>query len=107
MITSKQLVDYHILLRAQVSKDILSLELGFEHLNVLACKMELEFIPIWFQLDRVRPKNEESLHVVIESLIRAEDVDLLVDDKGPEISWAVIDSIQLFDEEVAEASEEG
>ena len=45
--------------------------------------MELEFIPIWSQLSRVRSENEESALVVTESLIRAKDLDHLVDDKGP------------------------
>ena len=92
--------------KGQVSEDMFGLGLAFEHLNVLACKMELEFIPIWFQLSRVRTENERSALVVTESLIRAEDVDDLVDDKGPEIAGAEFDSSRLFDEKVAEVSVE-
>ena len=90
----------------QVSEDMLGLGLVFEHLNVLACKMELEFIPIWSQLSRVRSENEESALVVTESLIRAKDLDHLVDDKGPEICRAEFDSSRLFNDEVAEVSVE-
>ena len=69
--------------------------------------MELEFILIWSQLNRFRTENERSVLVVVtESLIRAEDVDDLVDDKAPEISRAEFDCSRLFNEEVAEVSVE-
>ena len=68
--------------------------------------MELEFIPIWFQLNRIRSENEESVLVVTDSLIRAEDVNVLVDDKGPEICRAKFDSSRLFNEEEEEVSVE-
>ena len=90
----------------QVSEDMFGLKPAFKHLNELACKMELEFIPIWFQLSRIRTENEESALVVTESHICAEDVDDLVDDKGPEICRAEFDSSRLFNEEVAEVSVE-
>ena len=91
------------LLRSQVSEDMFGPGLGFEHLNVLACKMELEFIPIWFQLNRIRTENEQSALVVTESLIRAEDVDHLVDDKGAENAGAEVDTNRNFSEEAEEA----
>ena len=91
----------------QMSEDMLGLGLVFEHLNVLACKMELEFIPIWFQLNRIGSENEESVLVVTDSLIRAEDVNVLVDNKGAEIAGAVVDFSRVFTERIAEASVEG
>ena len=94
------------LLRSHVSEDMFGPGLGFEHLNVLACKMELEFIPIWFQLNRIRTENEQSALVVTESLIRDEDLDHLVDDKGPEICRAEFDSSRLFNEEEAKVNVE-
>ena len=69
--------------------------------------MELEFIPIWFQLNRIRSENEESVLVVTDSLIRAEDVNVLVDNKGAEIAGAVVDFSRVFNERIAEASVEG
>ena len=67
---------------AQVSEDIFGLELGFEHLNVLALKMELEFIPIWFQLNRFGSENEVLVLVVTDSLIRTKDFFVLVNNNG-------------------------
>ena len=87
----------------QVSEDMFGLEPTFEHLNVLACKMELEFIPIWFQLSRIRSENEESVLIVNDSLTRAEDFDPLVDDKGAEIVGAEVDTNRHFNEEAEEA----
>ena len=95
------------LLRSQVSEDMFGPGLGFEQLNVLACKTELEFIPIRFQLNRIRTENEQSALVVTEWLIRAEDVDHLVDDKGAENAGGEVDSSRVFNERVAEASVEG
>ena len=68
--------------------------------------MELEFIPIWFQLNRIRSENEESVLVVTDSLIRAEDVNVLVDNKGAENAGAVVDFSRVFNERIAEASVE-
>ena len=90
--------------RGQVSEDMFGLGLAFEHLNVLACKLELEFIPIWSQLNRFGSEFERSVLVVTESLISAEDVDDLVDDKGPEISRAQFDFSRLFNDEVEQVS---
>ena len=76
------LTDRHILLIGQVSEDMLCLELGFEHLNVIACKMELEFISIWFQLNRFGSENEVLVLVVTDSLIRTKDFFVLVNNNG-------------------------
>ena len=69
--------------------------------------MELEFIPIWFQLNRIRSENEESVLVVTDSLIRAEDVNVLVDDKGAENAGAVVDFSWVINQEATEVCVEG
>ena len=60
--------------------------------------MELEFIPIWFQLNCTRSENEDSVLIVTESLIRAVDFDVLVDYNCADIAGAVVDYSWVLNE---------